>query len=89
MAFGRDLRLLTTITGSILSLDLDSKVIEDPDHPSRWVIRHERAEAYPEILCWTSQGFCNRMAEEHGDPDLWYWERPAHDIVTFRMNREV
>jgi hypothetical protein len=29
------------------------------------------------------------MAEEHGDPDLWYWERPSEDEVRFRMRREV
>jgi hypothetical protein len=87
-AFGRDLRLLTTITGSILNF-ADSGVVVDPDTPTRWMIQHKSASAYPEILCWTSQGFCNRMAEEHGDPDLWYWERPQHDVVVFRMNREI
>lgn len=87
-AFGRDLRLLTTITGSILNF-ADSGVVVDPDTPTRWMIKHESAAAYPEILCWTSQGFCNRMAEEHGDPDLWYWERPRRDVVVFRMNREI
>jgi hypothetical protein len=87
-AFGRDLRLLTTITGSILNF-AKSGVIEDSQNPLRWIIQHAEAEAYPEILCWTSQGFCNRMAEEHGQPDLWYWERPNADLVEFRMNREV
>jgi len=53
-------------------------------------IRGSRAAAdYPEILCWTSQGFCNRMAEEHGDADLWTWGRPRPDVVQFRMTREV
>lgn len=88
MAFGRDLRLLNTITGSILNF-LDSSVIEDEEHPNRWVIQHRQAAAYPEILCWTSQGFCNRMAEEHGSRELWYWERPARDVVQFRMSREI
>lgn len=86
-AFGRDLRLLSTIAGSILSF-AQSAVIPDPDHALRWVIRHSNAAAYPEPLCWTSQGFNNRMAEEHGAPELWYWERPQPDIVQFRMNRE-
>jgi hypothetical protein len=88
-AFGRDLRLLVSITGSILNF-ADSSVVEDPDTPNRWIIQHKSASAYPEILCWTSQGFCNRMAEEHGGAaDLWYWERPRQDTVIFRMKREV
>lgn len=29
------------------------------------------------------------MAEEHGTPDLWYWERPSLDVVLFKMNREA
>jgi hypothetical protein len=51
----------------------------------------QRADAreFPEVLCWTTQGFSNRMAEEHGAPDLWRWERPAPDVVRYRMNREV
>jgi hypothetical protein len=87
-AFGRDLRLLSTITGSILNF-AKSGVIEDPENPLRWVIQHANATSYPEALCWTSQGFCNRMAEVHGHPDLWYWERPRADLVEFRMNREI
>lgn len=87
-AFGRDLRLLTTITGSILNF-LESSVVPDPDHAMRWMIRHRQAHAYPETLCWTSQGFCNRMAEEHGTPEIWFWERPRQDEVWFRMSREA
>ena len=87
-AFGRDLRLLTTITGSILNF-LESSVVPDPDHAMRWMIRHRQARDYPETLCWTSQGFCNRMAEEHGMPELWYWERLEPGVVCFRMNREA
>jgi hypothetical protein len=87
-AFGRDLRLLSSITGAILNFT-DPKVVPDPDYPLRWMIEHRGVPAYPEPLCWTSLGFCNRMAEEHGDPDLWRWERPTPDVVRFRMQREV
>ncbi len=87
-AFGRDLRLLSSITGSILNF-AKSGVIEDPENSLRWIIQHSEAESYPEALCWTSQGFCNRMADEHGHPELWYWERTKPDVVEFRMNREV
>jgi len=87
-AFGRDLRLLATITRSILNF-AKSDVVPDPDHELRWIIRHSEAGPYPEVLCWTSQGFSDRMAEEHGDYDLWYWQRPERDIVLFRMNKDV
>lgn len=88
MAFGRDLRLLTTISSSILNF-ARSSVREDPEHAHRWVIEHAEAADYPEILCWTTQGFCNRMAAEHSASDLWRWERPQPDLVEFRMNHDV
>jgi hypothetical protein len=87
-AFGRDLRLLSSITGSILNF-AQVAVVQDPDHALRWIIQHTNALDYPEVLCWTTQGFCNRMAEEHGAPDIWFWERPKPDVVHFRMNREI
>jgi len=87
-AFGRDLRLLATITRSILNF-AKSEIVPDPDHALRWMIRHTEAEPYPEALCWTSQGFSNRMAEEHDDVDLWYWQRPTPDVVIFRMRKDV
>jgi hypothetical protein len=87
-AFGRDLRLLTSITGSILNFAVQS-VVQDPAHAFRWIIQHTDARDYPEVLCWTTQGFCNRMAEEHDAADIWYWERPRPDVVHFRMNREI
>ncbi len=87
-AFGRDLRLLTSITGSILNFG-KAAVVQDSEHAHRWMIQHSEARDYPDVLCWTSQGFCNRMAEEHQAPELWYWERPKPDVVRFRMNREI
>jgi hypothetical protein len=87
-AFGRDLRLLSTITGSILNFSAVT-VVPDPEHPRRWVLRRADAREFPDVLCWTTQGFSNRMAEEHGSPDLWYWERPEPDLVRYRMRREV
>ena len=87
-AFGRDLRLLETITGALLNFGR-SAIVPDPDYELRWVIEKRDVEAYPEALCWTTLGFCNRMAEEHGDPDLWYWDRPSASTILFRMRREV
>jgi hypothetical protein len=87
-AFGRDLRLLETITGALLNFGR-SAIVPDPDYALRWMIEKHDVEAYPEAVCWTTLGFCNRMAEEHGDPDLWYWERPSAGLIRFRMRREV
>jgi hypothetical protein len=83
-AFGRDLRLMTTITQSIVNF-VNSTVQVDPEHANRWMIVHQGSAPYPVVLCWTSQGFCNRMAEEHSHPDLWRWERPLPELVKFRM----
>jgi hypothetical protein len=86
-AFGRDLRLLSSISGSILNFS-EVTVVQDPDHRMRWMLLRAGRD-FPDVLCWTTQGFSNRMAEEHGSPDLWRWERPAPDVVRYRMNHEV
>jgi hypothetical protein len=66
-----------------------AEVKVDPEWDDRYVVEHVDAGGYPEALCWTTQGFLNRMAAEHGDPDLWHWERPAPDRVIYRMNRSL
>lgn len=85
-AFGRDLKLL-------LSMQLHNfgtrSVEVDPDHPHRYIIEFGDAEAYPEALCWTTDGFINAMAKQHDAVDLWYWERPRPDLVRFKMKRSV
>jgi hypothetical protein len=86
--FGRDLRLLTTISASILNFaHWESK--PDPDAEHRYVIEVSDAAAFPDELGWTSEGFVNRMARQHGDPDLWRWERARPDLVLFRMIRPL
>jgi len=85
VAFGRDLRLLCSISQSILNF-VRTEVKPDPEHPDRWMQELHTTAAYPEVLCWTTQGFCNRMAEEHHAPELWRWERPRPELVLFRMN---
>jgi len=87
-AFGRDLRLLTTLSGSILSFSRwESK--RDPDHADRYRIDVTDARDFPEVLAWRSDGFVNEMATHHGDPDLWRWERASRDLVVFRMVRSI
>jgi len=87
-AFGRDLRLLVTITPSILNFG-HQQVKSDPEHGDRYMLETSDATAYPEVLCWTTQGFNNRMAAAHDSPDLWRWERPRLDLVRFRMTRSL
>jgi hypothetical protein len=83
-AFGRDLRLLATLTASIMNF-ATARVELDAEHADRWMIVYECTAPFPEVLCWTTQGFCNRMAEEHGAPELWRWERRRADLVLLRM----
>lgn len=86
-AFGRDLRLLATISGSILNFSQWTPRSESDAR--RYRIEVSQARDFPEVLCWRSDGFVNEMAHRHGDSDLWCWERPAADLVVFRMTRDI
>jgi hypothetical protein len=86
VAFGRDLRLLTTLHASILNFSKQTAKV-DPDRPGHYIIETTDAAAMPESLCWTTDGFMNRMASGHGHGDLWRWERPSPDRVIYRMRR--
>ena len=68
---------------------LTAEVKVDPERDDRYVIEYSGAAACPEVFFWTNQGFINRMAAEHGQPDLWRWERTAPDRVVYRMTRPV
>jgi hypothetical protein len=87
-AFGRDLRLLTSLSASILNF---SRWSARPDRAKkyRYLIDVTDAAAVPESLCWRSEGFVNGMASVHGGPDLWSWTRPAKDHIVFHMVRSV
>jgi hypothetical protein len=87
-AFGRDLRLLSTISGSILSFSRWT-VEPDPKHADRYGIEVSEAHDFPEVLCWRSEGFVNEMASQHGQPDLWRWRRFASDRIVFEMVRPL
>jgi hypothetical protein len=86
-AFGRDLRLLSTISGSILSFSRWTPKPEEDER--RYRIEVSEARDFPEVLCWRSDGFVNEMARRHTDGDLWGWERPSLDVVVFRMLRPI
>jgi hypothetical protein len=87
LAFGRDLRLLTSMHASILNFSKQTAKV-DPDRPGYYVIEMTEAAATPEPLCWTTDGFMNRMAAGHGHGDLWRWERPSPDRIVYRMTRK-
>jgi hypothetical protein len=88
LAFGRDLRLLASITGSLLNFG-SQQVKEDPEHADRYVLEISDCQAYPDVLGWGTQGFNNRMAAEHGHPDLWRYERLGPDRVRQRMTHSL
>jgi hypothetical protein len=85
-AFGHDLRMLTTLSASILNFSRWTPK-PDPDHGHRYLIEVSEAADVPEVLAWRSDGFVNEMAHLHGDKDLWRWDRPRRDLVIFRMTR--
>jgi len=86
LAFGRDLRLLTTLSASLLNFSR-WQVQPDPEWPDRYRIEISEATAYPEVLAWQTDGLMNRMATQHGKPNLWSWERVRPDLIVFRMTR--
>jgi hypothetical protein len=86
LAFGHDLRLLTSLHASILNFAQQTPMV-DPDRPGRYRIEFTDAAPMPETLCWTTDGFINRMARQHGHADIWCWQRPSQDRVVYRMLR--
>jgi hypothetical protein len=87
-AFGRDLRILNTMSASILNFSRWTHR-PDPDRPGRWWIEITEAHDFPEVLAWRSDGFVNEMAARHSGDDLWTWSRIAPDQIRFRMIRDV
>jgi hypothetical protein len=87
-AYGRDLRLLTSISSSILNFSRWEPK-PDPHFEYRYLIEVSEAAGFPEELGWTSEGFVNRMARQHARADLFRWERVSSDLIVFRMVREL
>jgi hypothetical protein len=88
LAFGRDLRLLTTLSASLLNFSR-WEVEPDSEWPDRYKIKILEATDYPEVLVWQTDGLINRMAIQHGKPNLWCWERVRPDLIVFRMTRSL
>ena len=87
-AFGRDLRLLATLSGSILNFSTWSR-IEDPDHEMRWMLELTDAGDYPDLLAHTTLGLINRMSKQSRGDDFWKWERVSKDVIRFRMTQDI
>lgn len=87
-AYGRDLKLLVTLSQSLLNF-ATWKVAPDPDHDDRYRIEVRDAADFPDLLCLSSQGLIDAMSDEHGMSGLWQWERIAPDFIVFRMLRSI
>ena len=89
-AYGRSLRLITTLSGSLLNFGRFAVEV-DPDHPDRYCIEIHEADDVPEVLAHTTEGFINAMAEMapayrsyHGR--MWKLEQSGGRI-RYRMTR--
>lgn len=87
-AFGRDLRRLTTMSGSIYNFGVWT-IEPDAEHELRHVIAVSDAAAFSDVICWRAEGFINEMGRVRQSADLWSWRRVRPDLVHFRMLREL
>lgn len=87
-AYGRDLRLLVTLSRSILNFTTWNVQV-DPDSGDRQRIDVGEAGPFPDILGLSTEGFIDAMASHRGDKGLWKYERLGRDLVVFRMTRSL
>jgi len=87
-AYGRDLKLLATISGAIVNFSKWAPR-PDPARPLCYRIDITEARDYPDELAISTEGLVNGMAKQHGDPDLWRVERVAPDALAMRMIRAL
>ncbi|HXK25652.1 MAG TPA: hypothetical protein VMS55_23485 [Myxococcota bacterium] len=87
-AFARDLRRLTTMSGSIYNFGVWT-IEADPDYSLRHRIVVSDAAAFSDVVCCRAEGFINQMGHVRKSTDLWKWTRIGRDVVQFRMTREV
>lgn len=89
-AWGRSLRLITTLSGSLLNFGR-FEVVVDLEHPDRHCIEIHDAQDVPEVLAYTIEGFMNAMTEmgpahRQGDGPMWVVERGS-GLIRYRMTR--
>ena len=92
-AYGRGLKLITTLSRSILNFS-DWKVLPSPVHPDRHQIEVHDAQQIPEVLAYTIEGFINGLSEldesNRRQPNpLWKLERISPDLLISRMERAL
>ncbi len=87
-AFGRDLKLMVTLSRSILNFT-EWSARPDPDHPLRHVIDVTEAADFPELLLYSTEGLIDCIAEEVGHGGMWSWRRIAPDCFRFHMVRDL
>jgi hypothetical protein len=86
--FRQDLRLFASMSASILNFSRWTPRA-DPDHALRHRLEVTECGAFPEVLCWRSDGFVNELAAAHGHPGLWSWRRPGPEEIHFTMTRSL
>jgi len=92
-AYGRGLKLITTLSRSILNFS-DWKVLPSPVHPDRYQIEVHDAQQIPEVLAYTIEGFINGLSEldesnRHQPNALWKLERVSPDLLIYHMQRAL
>jgi hypothetical protein len=88
LAFGRDLRLITTLAAVLYNFSRWEPK-PDPEHGDRYLIEVSDASAFHDLNLDAIEAFINRMSDEFFGPDLWAWKRVRPDAVIFRMSRGV
>jgi hypothetical protein len=87
-AFGRDLRLVTTISGSMYNFGRWS-VRPDPERAGRYLIEVHEATAVPVPTSLATEGFMNHLMKEMRELARWQMERPRPDLVVYIMDQPL
>jgi len=87
-AFGRDLKLMVTLSQSILNFS-SWKSEPDPEHPLRYRIEVTDAADFPDALVYSTEGLIDSIATQIGHAGMWSWRRVAPDHIRFFMTRDV
>jgi len=87
-AFGRDLRLMNTLSGSMLNFGRWTSR-PDPEFEGRYLIEIHEATALPVPTSLATEGFINRLMKEMREAARWRLERPRPDLVVYRMDRPL
>jgi len=87
-AFGRDLRLIATLSGSMLNFGRWTSR-PDPEHKGRYLIEIHEAAALPVPTALATEGFMNRISKEIDEAHCWRMERPRLDLVVYTMDRPL